>query len=120
MPLLSILIYLDSIPEEFTIEVPKKKKSTGTKLKAPENLSEAVPTKTPLSETSYTKSVQASLPMISIVNDAIEKGFTSKNMPSEFIYKTTALKGYVKKTAPNYLLAPIYQEVLTFNKGLKG
>ena len=98
--------------EEIMISVKPKKE----KLKAPETLSEIIPKKTPESETSYTKTVKASLQTIAEVNAAIEKGFKSKNIPESIIYKTGTTKGFIKKSAPSYLLAPIYEEVKTFNK----
>lgn len=107
---------LPPIPEEEKIIIPKKKKE---KLTAPEDLTPVGKTKTPPSETSYTKTVKASLDIIAIVNDAIEKGFTSKNMPDEIIYKIGPSKGFVKKSATSYLLDPIYSEVKAFNKSKK-
>jgi hypothetical protein len=104
---------LPSIPvEEVPIKIKKKKET----LSAPATLSEVGKTITPEVEKSYTKSVKAALPMIAAVNDAIEKGFKSVNMPTSILYSKGSIKGFVKKDTPAYLLAPIYQEVLEFNK----
>lgn len=95
---------------------PEPVKPKKEKLRAPETLSEIIKVKTPLSETSYTKTVKASLPMIAAVNDAIGRGFKSKNIPPELLYQRGVTKGFIKKDAKQYLLLPIYEEVSLFNK----
>ena len=97
-------------------EQPEPVKPKKEKLRAPETLSEIIKVKTPLSETSYTKTVKASFPMIAAVNDAIGRGFKSNNIPSELLYQRGVTKGFIKKDAKQYLLLPIYEEVSLFNK----
>lgn len=105
---------LPPIEEEEEIVIPIKKKRE--KLKAPETLTEIAPVKTPATEKSYTKTVKASLEIISIINKAIENGFTSKNITPDIAYKIGASKGFIKKDAKSYLVSPVYEEVLAFNK----
>jgi hypothetical protein len=107
---------LDILPaiQEEEIVIPIKKKRE--KLKAPETLTEVTPVQTPATEKSYTQTVKASLEVISIINKAIEKGFTSKNITPDIAYKIGASKGFIKKDAKSYLVAPVYEEVLAFNQ----
>jgi hypothetical protein len=106
---------LPSIPETIPQEeiIIKKKRE---KLRAPETLPEVAPVKTPDVEKSYTKTAKASLEIISIINKAIENGFTSKNITPDIAYKIGASKGFIKKDAKSYLVGPVYNEVLAFNR----
>jgi hypothetical protein len=88
-----------------TESTPVKKEKQPAKLTAPSTLPEV----------SYTKSLKASLPMIATVNDAIQNGFSIKNIPPEVLASKGPTRGFVKKDATSFLLAPVYEEVLKWN-----